>query len=409
MVESLPGCKFHASTTGEAVQKAYAEAAVPFSPTSSLVSIGAGRLRSVDLIYTLSMLEGNLQRSLVYSFLKVKLILPPPISVVDPSLFLTPQSTYFDSVISHLCKWPSLDLPTVSVVLDPRDASLAPVASSPDISVIIFDLYQLETFASSALLKRTDAFRLRLPGCELARFLCRNPGSLPSMTFLDASTSHVSVADVNLMLRSLPNLRHLVLDGCGTLDEASIDDWVDFGHDCFMINNGVKLEEVENERFASQSLTSLEPESTASPPIVGSTLGVSIIPSVSNLRTITLSVPPNADVNAQQDLTAAFQRGWDKAMTEYNERLHAAHQGRSRGWRVIRFAKPDEIGHLLGHSGYYRMAIVDDDGFAQLNKVKGDEDRPVVCLAGKLKTEGGIGHAEGCGHMIGRDVWEDAM
>ncbi len=295
------------------------------------------------------------------------------------------------------------------MVLDPLDAALAPVPNSPDTSVVIFDLYQLETLASSDLLKRTPAVRLRLPGCELARFLCRNAGSLPSMTFLDASTSNVSIADVSLMLRSLPSLCHLVLDGCGTLDEASIDQWVDFGHDCFMINNGVKLEEVENERFASQSLISLEPESTASPPIVGSTRGVSIIPSVSNLRTIALSVPPNADVNAQQDFTAAFQRGWGKAMTEFNERLHAARQGRSQGWRVIRFAKPDEIGHLLGHSGYYRMVVLDDDAFAQLDKVKGDEDRPVVCLAGKLKTEGGIGHAEGCGHMIGRDVWEDAI
>lgn len=295
------------------------------------------------------------------------------------------------------------------MVLDPRDVALSPVVNSPGTSVVFFDLYQLETLASSALMKLTDAFRLRLPGCELARFLCRNPGSLPSMTFLDASTSHVSVADVNLMLRSLPSLRHLVLDGCGTLDEASIDQWVDFGHDCFMLNNGVKLEEVENERFASHSLISLEPESTSSPPIVGSTRGVSILPSVSGLRTIALSVPPNADVNAQKDLSAAFLRGWDNAMTEFNDRLHAARQGRSRGWRVIRFAKPDEIGHVLGHSGYYRMALLDDDAFAQSDKMKDDEDRPVLCLAGKMKTEGGIGHAAGCGHMIGRAVWEDAM
>jgi len=76
MVESLPGCKFHPTTPGEALQKAYAEAAVSFSPTSSLVSIGAGRLRSVHLICTLSMLEGNYQRSLVYSFLKVSIFFP---------------------------------------------------------------------------------------------------------------------------------------------------------------------------------------------------------------------------------------------------------------------------------------------------------------------------------------------
>lgn len=76
MVESLSGCKFHPTAAGEALQKAYVEAAVPFFPTSSLVSIGAGRFRSVHLICTLSMLEGNYQRTLVYSFLKVKHILP---------------------------------------------------------------------------------------------------------------------------------------------------------------------------------------------------------------------------------------------------------------------------------------------------------------------------------------------
>jgi hypothetical protein len=301
-----------------------------------------------------------------------------------------------------------MDLPIFSVVMDQQDAALAPV-HSPDTSVVIFDLYQLETLATSDLLKRTDALRLRLPDCELARFLCRHAGSLPSMTFLDASTSRVSVSDVTLMLRSLPSLRHLILDGCGTLDEASIDEWVEFGYDCFMINDAVDMEKAENERFASQSLISLEPESRSSPPLVGSTQGVSVIPLGSNLRTITLSVPPNADVNAQQDFAAAFQRGWGKAMAEFNDRLRAARQGRSRGRRVIRFATPDEIGYVIGHSGYYRMAVLDDDTFAQSDKVKGDEDRPVVCLAGNLKTKGGIGHAEGCGHMIGRDVWEDVM
>ena len=81
MVEFLPGCKFHASTPGEAFQKAHAEAAIPFSPTSSLVSIGAGRLCSVRLICTLSMLEGNYQRSLVYSFLKVSIFFPTDVGI----------------------------------------------------------------------------------------------------------------------------------------------------------------------------------------------------------------------------------------------------------------------------------------------------------------------------------------
>jgi hypothetical protein len=212
------------------------------------------------------------------------------------------------------------------------------------------------------------------------------------------------------MLRSLPHLRHLILDGSGTLDGASIDQWTEFGRDCLMVNNGVKLEQVENERFASQSLTSLEPESAASTPIVGSTRGVNIIPWVSNIRTIALSAPPNADVNAQRSYIAAFLRGWSGAMTEFNSRLRTARQGRTQGWRTLRFAMPDEAGHLLGHSGYHRMKIVDDDDdFARFGKVMDDDDCPVVCLGGKSGTEGGVGHAKGCGHSIGWDAWEDTL
>ena len=324
------------------------------------------------------------------------------------AFFVGPKTTYFDNVIETLADWPEANLPTMSVVLDPRDVALVPPSSN--ISVNFFDLYKLEILASSPLLKRTDAFRLRLPGCDLARFLCRNaPNSLPAITFLDASTSNVSVSDVNLLLRSLPRLRHLILDGCRTLDEVTIEQWAEFGRDCLMVNSGLKLEQVENERFAARSVTSLEPDSPTSAPIVGSTRGVSILPWVSGIQTIALSAPPNADVNAQRRFMAAFRRGCSEAATEFNNRMHSARQGRSQGWRTVRFAKHDEAGHTLGHSGYYRMAVVDDDEFARLDQVMDDARCPVVCLGGKWGSEGGIGHTEGCSHSIALDIWDDKI
>jgi len=176
-----------------------------------------------------------------------------------------------------------------------------------------------------------------------------------------------------------------------------------------MINSGLKLEQVENERFGSQSVTSLEPESEASAPIVGATRGVNILPWLSALQTIALSAPSNANVDEQRGFLAAFQRGCSEALAEFNDRVRSARQRRSQGWRTVRFAAHGEVGHTLGHSGYYRVVVVDDDEFARLDKVMDDENCPVVCLGGKWGSEGGIGHAEGCGHSIGLDVWEDKL
>jgi hypothetical protein len=335
--------------------------------------------------------------------------IPHPRTGIHPSIFILTQTTYFDTAIEKLAEWPAADLPAISVILDPRDVDLVPASSLPNIPVYFFDLYKLEALSTAPLLKRTDAFRLRLPGCDIARFLCRHaPFSLPCITFLDASTSTVSVADVNLLLRSLPSLRHLILDGSGTLDEATISQWTEFGHDCMMINSGLKLEQEENERYASRSITSLEPESPASAPIVGITRGVSILPSVTALQTIALSAPPNTDVNTQRDFLAAFQRGCRNAVTEFNNRIHSARQGRSQGWRIVRFAVHGDAGHTLGHTGF-RMAVVDDDEFTRLAQAMDDKNCPVVCLGGKLGSEGGIGHAQGCSHSIALDVWEDKL
>jgi hypothetical protein len=338
---------------------------------------------------------------------------PPHLARAFIPLFvfsLTQKTTYFDSVIETIAEWPDADVPTVSVVIDPRDLALIPASTFPGLPAHFFDLYKLEILAGSPLLRHTDAFRLRLPGSELARYLCRkSPNSLPAITFLDASTSSVDVDDVNLLLRSLPRLRHLILDGCGTLDEVTIEKWTEFGHDCLMINSGIELERVENERFASRSVTSLEPESPHSVRIEGITRGVSILPCVTALQTIALSAPPNADVNAQRRFLAAIQRGCSDAVTEFNERMHSARQERSQGWRTVRFAKHGEAGHVLGHSGYHRMAVVDDDEWATLDQVMDDERCPVVCLGGKWGSEGGIGHTEGCSHSIALDIWEDKL
>ena len=80
------------------------------------------------------------------------------------------------------------------------------------------------------------------------------------------------------------------------------------------------------------------------------------------------------------------------------------------GVLTLRFPWPGEEGHALREHGLPRMVVVDDDGmFARLSVVRDREDCPVVCLAGQNGREEGIEHAEGCGHSIGWDIWEDTL
>ena len=77
---------------------------------------------------------------------------------------------------------------------------------------------------------------------------------------------------------------------------------------------------------------------------------------------------------------------------------------------TYRFPWPGEVGNALQEYGFLGMVVVDDDDeFARLSEVRDAEDCPVVCLAGQKGREEGIEHAEGCGHSIGWDIWEDNL
>ena len=189
------------------------------------------------------------------------------------------------------------------------------------------------------------------------------------------------MADVLFFLRSLRCLRHLILDRCRTLDKAPIEGWAGFGHDCLMINSGLRSQD------------------EMSTSIIGSPSGASILPWSSELRTLALSAPPRTDTDAQRALVAAFQRGWSEAVMEFNNRLNDVRQSRSNGVQTLRFVYPGEARDPLD-----RMVV---DEFARLNKAADDDDCPVVCLAGQAGREGGVEHTEGCAHSIGWDIWED--
>ena len=297
-------------------------------------------------------------------------------------------------MLEILARWPTSDILAVSVVMDLPDPSRFEHLDWEQAEFLnLLDILDLPLFLHSPLLERTRALRMRYLWCNIAYTLYLNQPlipSLPPLTFLDLSTSTVSVADVHFLLRNLRWLRHLILDGCGILDKAPIEGWAGFGHDCLMIDSGSRLED--------------EMMSASTSPIEGSPSGVSILPWSSELRTLALSAPPHTDADIQRALISAFQRGWGAAVIEFNNRLHAVRQSRLKGVQTLRFAYPGEARDPTD-----RMMVVNDDEFARFNKFVDDNNCPVVCLAGQAGREGALEHSESCAHSIGWDIWEDTL
>ncbi|KAH9163054.1 hypothetical protein EDB89DRAFT_2234457 [Lactarius sanguifluus] len=283
-------------------------------------------------------------------------------------LFIFTQHTYPDSVLETLAGWLSAELPTISVVEDlvddPTGSSAQPLSS--------FHLDNL----SSPLLVLTHALRLRILGARLSASCALAAGGRSSRAFfLDL--------DVSKLLHSLPRLRHLVLDHCNLFDDAHTRDWAVFGHHCMLERKDLNLERPVNRRLAALG--------GASGPGGSHLRGVRILPRVSALRKLSLSVPAHVDADARRVLLAEFRRGWTEAVVMFNGIVSAT-------WR----SRTEE-----GVYSFVGMVVVDDnDEFSQLSEVRGAEGCPVVCLAGR---EEGIEHAEGCGHSIGWDIWEDAL
>ncbi|KAH8984098.1 hypothetical protein EDB92DRAFT_1819189 [Lactarius akahatsu] len=309
-----------------------------------------------------------------------------------------PAHTYYDSVLETFAGWPSAELPVISVVEDlvddPTGSSAQPLSS-----------FYLDNL-SSPLLFLTRVLRLRIPRLEIVRFLrlSRWRLVLPRITFLDLSTCCLSDLDVSELLHSLPRLRHLVLDHCNLFDDAHTRDWAVFGHHCMLAGKDLNLERLVNRRLALGGASGTGGSHPRE---------VRILPRVSALLSLSLSVPAHVDADARRVLLAEFQRGWAEAATVFNGIVSAARRSRTEeGVVTYRFPWPGEAGSALPVREYSfvgMMVVNDNDEFSQLSEVRGAEGCPVVCLAGRSGKEEGIEHAGGYGHSIGWDIWQDTL
>jgi hypothetical protein len=276
------------------------------------------------------------------------------------------------------------------VVQDPTD-------HVPTDGPTLFFLDSLSILASSPLLEHTQALRLRIPqhGYAYRLLPSLNMPALPHITFLDLSFSYLSDSGVADILRELPRLRHLIIDGCTPRSQ----DWDTFARHCMLAHSDLAFEKHVNRSLAARG------DARGSRP-----REARIIPRTSALRTLSVSADSHVRPERRQALLAAFQRGWGEAVAMYKTTICTARRSRvGEGALILRFPRAGEVGDVQQEQDLHGMVVVDDDDFARLSEVGDAEDCPVVCLAGQRGISEGIEHAEGCGHSIGWEIWEDTL
>jgi len=268
------------------------------------------------------------------------------------------------------------------------------VVQDPTEGPIVFSLDNLSGLTSSPLLERTQALRLRIPAHHYSYHLHGSHlAALPHISFLDISFSILHEQDVTALLRGLPHLRHLIIDGCS----PRVQDWDTFARHCMLAHSDLAFEQDASRSLAARG------DAVGSRP-----REARIVPRMASLRTLSLSGASDVSPEWQQAILAAFQRGWGEAVAMYKTTICMARRSRvEEGALILRFARAGEVDDVLREQGIYRMVTVNDDEFARLSEVRDAEDCPVLCLAGQRGINEGIEHAEGCGHSIGWDIWED--
>lgn len=145
------------------------------------------------------------------------------------------KGAYFDSTVITLSQWPPSGLPSLSIVQDPLDPSIAPVQKFAQ-PLVFFRLDPFSCMSISPYAQDIEHFRLRIPSRQIARFLYTQPGAFPRLTLLDLSTCNVAESDVEQLLGRLVGLKHLIADNCSLLRGEG--DWAAFGKTCALA--GVK-------------------------------------------------------------------------------------------------------------------------------------------------------------------------
>jgi hypothetical protein len=365
------------------------------------------------------------------------------------------QGAYFDSTLHALARWPIASLPTISVVQDPLDPTIASKQNFAQ-PIVFFRLDAFTTLVRSPLARKLTSLRLRIPSRQVARFLCGLPGSLPAVELLDLSTCNILDGEVEPLIARFGRLRHLILDGCSVLrgGEFRESEWAELGRACAlggvfrarerekklkgwleanaalfavpvtpaanagqMGGNGTRIGEGRRRGrrgIATSTITLRDPSpnrnsaSRLAPKVV--IPKIRVLPSYPTLRTFTTTAPAYIDEDLYPAIKHEFSRGWEEGLRQIRAIRIRLRTSWNNGMRVMRIFDLDDMDQSLLNGS------MEEDGMDGLVDLMAEDsvwlvddrlfESPVFCLAGPGKK---ADHAIGCGHRLGWEAWDDDM
>lgn len=364
------------------------------------------------------------------------------------------KGAYFDSTLLALSQWPASRIPAISIVQDPFDASLA---ARQDFAqpIVFFRLDTVTTLIRSPFTRQLSSFRLRIPGRQVARFVCALPGALPSLTLLDLSTCNVLASEVEPLVARFPRLRHLLLDGCTILrGETREADWVELGRACAL--SGVRRAR-ERERKLKEWLEADAEYAAPAPGLVHPGTGPSssqpaekkrkgrrgianatislreqpsgsssssrstnkrvavpkirIVPAYPTLKSLSTTASAHVTQDMHPVIQDEFARGWSEGIKMVHAIRSRLRTSWNNGVRIMRIAGVDETEGLSDSTT--GMEDESMDGLLDLSRSEAEwaaDDKvhecPVLCLAGPGRSKA---HLPGCAHGVGWQVWDDVL
>ncbi|KAI9057064.1 hypothetical protein FKP32DRAFT_1584592 [Trametes sanguinea] len=375
------------------------------------------------------------------------------------------KGAYFDSTLFALAKWPTPILPTLSIVQDPLDPTIAPTTFAQPL--VFFRLDPLSALAVSPLANTLKHFRLRVPGRPIAAHLHVALHSYPALEFLDMSTSNVGRQDLAYLLGRMRHLQVLVLDGCPIVSQRTdiqadagepFLQWAELGEamalsglaraserekklhqwiEAYYLNDpddegdtgGKKGKKSKRGRrglaTATISLRQKSPERTVevtrdlpAARVPKRHQRIRILPPVPSLRSLATSFPGGTlTPDTYEAVRDEFERGWAEGIARLQKvRLRHWTSWQNGITRIVRFADHGSPEWLeeerYGEQGLVGLVDVLDESEFMLNVAVNEDaallgqDCPQLCIAGPSRD---ANHVQRCGHQIGWDLYKDEI
>ncbi|KAG9314175.1 hypothetical protein JVU11DRAFT_4961 [Chiua virens] len=351
------------------------------------------------------------------------------------------KGAYFDTALEALSRWPTANLPTLSIVQDPLDPEIAREQHFAQ-PLVFFRLDPIHTLACSSYLDSLTGLRLRIPSRQVAPFLYKSPCAIPGLRILDLSTCNIRLADVETLVARFRQLKHVIVDGCNiTGGDAQESEWVNVGKVCALATvKAAKEREKKLKTWLEIHATRTSPAtdviatvpegdvparrprrgrrglatatiSLRDPPVTTTTLvipgnivvpKVRVVPSPPTLCSLNTTTS-TMHKDKHDAIRAQFERGWEEGLGQLTAIRSRLYQSWRNGVRMMRISGDQGI-----EEGFEGLEDVKEEGaFYGRDGSENAWSAPVLCLAGGLPDS--IQHVDGCGHATAGCVWPDAI